>query len=187
MVIKTELCAFSEWKIYPGRGIRYVARDGRPFLFLSKRTRDFGVRYALHYQENSKLRDLDGLLPGEDSTKNLNFLMLAKNKKRESSNKKEPSKVSLLKISKSSRLLDLKIKKHLPKKLLEKLSNARKPKLPRRPAPKNLKERIKTPNKKPKTRLPKRTKRRLPQSLERNDESLFKICPSHNQSHSILI
>ncbi len=47
MVIKTELCAFSEWKIYPGRGIRYVARDGRPFLFLSKRTRDFSLRYSL--------------------------------------------------------------------------------------------------------------------------------------------
>lgn len=45
MVIKTELCAFSEWKIYPGRGIRYVAKDGRPFLFLSKRTRDFSLRY----------------------------------------------------------------------------------------------------------------------------------------------
>lgn len=46
MVIKTELCAFSEWKIYPGRGIRYVAKDGRPFLYLSKRTKDFGLRYA---------------------------------------------------------------------------------------------------------------------------------------------
>lgn len=46
MVIKTELCSFSEWKIYPGKGIRYVARDGRPFLYLSKRTRDFGLRYA---------------------------------------------------------------------------------------------------------------------------------------------
>lgn len=179
MVIKTELCAFSEWKIYPGRGIRYVARDGRPFLFLSKRTRDFGVRYTLHYQENSKPKDLDGPLPGEDSTKNLNFPMLAKNKKRESSNKKEPSKVSLLKISKNSRLLDLKIKKLLPKKLLEKLNNVRKLSLPRRPVPKNPKERIKTPNKKPKTRPPKRTKRKLPPSIERNDESLFKICVTH--------
>lgn len=45
MVIKTELCHFSEWKIYPGKGIRYVAKDGRPFLFLSKRMKDFGVRY----------------------------------------------------------------------------------------------------------------------------------------------
>jgi len=45
MVIKTELCSFSEWKIYPGRGIRFVAKDGRPFLFLSKRTRNFSLKY----------------------------------------------------------------------------------------------------------------------------------------------
>ena len=45
MVVKTELCTFSEWKIYPGKGIRFVAKDGRPFLFLSKRTRCFGLRY----------------------------------------------------------------------------------------------------------------------------------------------
>jgi large subunit ribosomal protein L24e len=57
MVIKTELCAFSEWKIYPGRGIRYVARDGRPFLFLSKRTRDFSLRYPPQYAESSRPRD----------------------------------------------------------------------------------------------------------------------------------
>ena len=44
MVVKTELCNFSEWKIYPGKGIRFVAKDGRPFLFLSKRTRNFGLR-----------------------------------------------------------------------------------------------------------------------------------------------
>ncbi|MCP5470420.1 MAG: ribosomal protein L24e family protein [Chlamydiales bacterium] len=44
MVVKTELCNFSEWKIYPGKGVRFVAKDGRPFLFLSKRTRNFGLR-----------------------------------------------------------------------------------------------------------------------------------------------
>lgn len=46
MVVKTELCSFSEWKIYPGKGVRFVAKDGRPFLFLSKRNRCFGLRYA---------------------------------------------------------------------------------------------------------------------------------------------
>jgi len=70
MVIKTELCAFSEWKIYPGRGIRYVAKDGRPFLFLSKRTRDFSLRYSPSYPENSRPKNSDGLLPGDVSTKN---------------------------------------------------------------------------------------------------------------------
>ena len=44
MVVKTELCNFSEWKIYPGTGVRFVAKDGRVSLFLSKRTRNFGLR-----------------------------------------------------------------------------------------------------------------------------------------------
>jgi len=57
MVVKTELCSFSEWKIYPGKGIRFVAKDGRPFLFLSKRTRSFGLRYRKYNLENSKLKD----------------------------------------------------------------------------------------------------------------------------------
>ncbi len=47
MVVNTELCSFSEWKIYPGKGVRFVAKDGRPFLFLSKRTRNFGLRYRV--------------------------------------------------------------------------------------------------------------------------------------------
>jgi ribosomal protein L24E len=70
MVIKTELCAFSEWKIYPGRGIRYVAKDGRPFLFLSKRTRDFSLRYFPPHIENSKPKDSDGPPLGDVSIKN---------------------------------------------------------------------------------------------------------------------
>jgi len=57
MVVKTELCSFSEWKIYPGKGIRFVAKDGRPFLFLSKRTRSFGLRYIEIYLENLKPKD----------------------------------------------------------------------------------------------------------------------------------
>merc|ERR1712190_264908 len=34
-VIKTELCAYTEYKIYPGRGIKFVAKDGKVSLFLS--------------------------------------------------------------------------------------------------------------------------------------------------------
>ena len=48
MVVKTELCVFSEWKIYPGKGIRFIAKDGKPFLFLSKRTRNFGLKYLTY-------------------------------------------------------------------------------------------------------------------------------------------
>ena len=44
MVVKTELCNFSEWKIYPGKGVRFVAKDGRVTLYLSKRNRNFGLR-----------------------------------------------------------------------------------------------------------------------------------------------
>merc|ERR1712118_126862 len=34
-VIKTELCAYSEYRIYPGRGIRFCQRDGKVQLFLN--------------------------------------------------------------------------------------------------------------------------------------------------------
>ncbi len=101
MVVKTELCTFSEWKIYPGKGIRYVAKDGRPFLYLSKRTRNFSLRYIINLIiVNSKLKDLDGLLHGEDFIKKLKHLMLEKQKDKEPLKSKELLKVSLLNPSK---------------------------------------------------------------------------------------
>ena len=45
MVTKTESCHFSEFKVYPGRGHRFVRKDGRTFFFLSKKTR------SLHFQK----------------------------------------------------------------------------------------------------------------------------------------
>eukprot|EP00919_Chromeraceae_sp_WS-2016_P020926 GHVR01049638.1.p1 GENE.GHVR01049638.1~~GHVR01049638.1.p1 ORF type:complete len:163 (+),score=28.77 GHVR01049638.1:464-952(+) len=33
MVIKTETCVYTECKIYPGKGVRYVAKDGKVSLF----------------------------------------------------------------------------------------------------------------------------------------------------------
>ena len=30
MVVKTELCAFSEYRVYPGHGQRFIRRDGQP-------------------------------------------------------------------------------------------------------------------------------------------------------------
>ena len=44
MVIKTESCSFSEWRIYPGHGQRFVARDGRSYLFLSKKNAALSIR-----------------------------------------------------------------------------------------------------------------------------------------------
>ena len=99
MVIKTELCAFSEWKIYPGKGIRYVAKDGRPFLFLSKRTRNFSLRYLPFHAENSKPKDSDGPQPGGVSIKNLSRLKAAKTKETKSSESREPLRESLWKTS----------------------------------------------------------------------------------------
>merc|ERR1711934_637145 len=39
MVVKTDPCAFSEMKIFPGRGTRFAARDGRVHYFISSKTR----------------------------------------------------------------------------------------------------------------------------------------------------
>ena len=39
MVIKTEPCAFSELKIYPGRGSKFAARDGKIHYFISSKVR----------------------------------------------------------------------------------------------------------------------------------------------------
>ena len=35
MVVKTELCSYSEYKIYPGRGIKFAAKDGKVSLFIN--------------------------------------------------------------------------------------------------------------------------------------------------------
>uniref|UniRef100_A0A7S3SBK2 Large ribosomal subunit protein eL24-related N-terminal domain-containing protein n=1 Tax=Strombidinopsis acuminata TaxID=141414 RepID=A0A7S3SBK2_9SPIT len=39
MVTKTELCAFSEQKIYPGRGRRFAGKDGKQHNFFSNKVR----------------------------------------------------------------------------------------------------------------------------------------------------
>lgn len=38
MVTKTELCEFSEYRIYPGRGSRYVTKDGKVHIFMTKKS-----------------------------------------------------------------------------------------------------------------------------------------------------
>ena len=37
MVVKTELCAFSEYRIYPGHGIRMIRKDGQPVTLISSK------------------------------------------------------------------------------------------------------------------------------------------------------
>lgn len=171
MVIKTELCAFSEWKIYPGRGIRFVARDGRPFLFLSKRTKDFSLRYTKNNAENLRPKDSDGLPPGEDSTRNSSKLTSAKTKRRKSSESRELLKESLSMTSRRSRVLVLRTRRPSLKKPFARSSKEREPLLPRRvPQPRPLLK-IRMFSKKLKTRLPKKPKRKL--SPRRNDALLI--------------
>ncbi len=35
MVVKTEPCSFTEYRIYPGRGKKLAARDGKVYYFIS--------------------------------------------------------------------------------------------------------------------------------------------------------
>eukprot|EP01035_Chromulina_nebulosa_P018763 gene18763-24530_t len=39
MVVKTELCSFSENRVYPGHGIRFIKRDGQPLLLSSSKSK----------------------------------------------------------------------------------------------------------------------------------------------------
>merc|ERR1712166_998471 len=39
MVTKTEICSYTAHKIYPGRGRRFVAKDGKTSYFLSQKAR----------------------------------------------------------------------------------------------------------------------------------------------------
>lgn len=38
MVVKTEVCSFSELKIYPGKGIRYMSKDCKLPIFINKKS-----------------------------------------------------------------------------------------------------------------------------------------------------
>ena len=39
MVVKTELCSFSEFRIYPGHGIKHVRRDGQLVTFITSKSK----------------------------------------------------------------------------------------------------------------------------------------------------
>lgn len=43
-MVRTDICVFSEWRIYPGHGQRYVAKDGRGFTFITKKARSLHIR-----------------------------------------------------------------------------------------------------------------------------------------------
>ena len=39
MVVRTEVCNFSEQRIYPGKGMRVMTRDGKLVVFISRKCR----------------------------------------------------------------------------------------------------------------------------------------------------
>ncbi len=39
MVVKTDLCSFSENRIYPGHGIRFIRRDGQTLIFANSKSK----------------------------------------------------------------------------------------------------------------------------------------------------
>ena len=56
MVIKTDLCTFSEYRMFPGRGQKFCAKDGKVHVFLfSKCAKLFQQRkkpVKLHWTQN---------------------------------------------------------------------------------------------------------------------------------------
>ena len=44
MVVRTEVCNFSKNKIYPGKGIRIITRDGKLIILSSKKSKAFFKR-----------------------------------------------------------------------------------------------------------------------------------------------
>lgn len=50
--IKTEACSFSEYRIYPGKGQKFVSRDGKVHYFLASKF----ARLALNKKKPSQLR-----------------------------------------------------------------------------------------------------------------------------------
>ncbi len=44
MVIRTDIDSFSEFRIFPGRGQKFVAKDGKVFIFLTKKTKSLSLR-----------------------------------------------------------------------------------------------------------------------------------------------
>ena len=44
MVVRTEVCNFTEQKIYPGKGMRIITRDGKLAVFATRKARAFYKR-----------------------------------------------------------------------------------------------------------------------------------------------
>ena len=58
MVIKTNTCVFSDYKIYPGHGLRYCEVNGKSHMFINKKVHRFfkAARKPLKYRWTIKWR-----------------------------------------------------------------------------------------------------------------------------------
>lgn len=55
MVIKTEVCAFSDSRIYPGHGVRFIRRDGQ----VSDAKPNPGTALTLQFVQNGATFEFD--------------------------------------------------------------------------------------------------------------------------------
>mmetsp|Transcript_4767 Transcript_4767/g.7213 ORF Transcript_4767/g.7213 Transcript_4767/m.7213 type:complete len:128 (+) Transcript_4767:62-445(+) len=39
MVVKTDICAFSEFRIYPGHGVKFIRKDGQPITLINSKAK----------------------------------------------------------------------------------------------------------------------------------------------------
>ncbi len=44
MVIRTGICSYCEWRLYPGKGQKYYAKDGKGFVFITKKAKMLALR-----------------------------------------------------------------------------------------------------------------------------------------------
>ena len=66
MVVKTDICQFSEFRIYPGHGKKLITREGKIAILISKKTESFfqrkvkshTIRWAIAWRrKNKKIRN----------------------------------------------------------------------------------------------------------------------------------
>lgn len=70
MVIRTRQCEFCEYKIWPGRGIIYVARDGSSKLYINKKsmnldkakTKSHMIRWTTAWRRKNKKLKATGII-----------------------------------------------------------------------------------------------------------------------------
>ena len=70
MVIRTRNCEFCEYKIWPGRGIVYVARDGSSKLYINKKsmnldkakTKSHMIRWTTAWRRKNKKLKATGII-----------------------------------------------------------------------------------------------------------------------------